>query len=265
VLPDPNLSEDAQNIVAEWVRNGGHLITIAGSAALNEFNQPASLGQKLSGDFLHKVAGGRDKAYGEYAKELYDFPSIGSVLLNGKKTDCVVIREELNGKDGKVLVRWENNRPAAVSYPVGKGVWTHIGFLPGASMARSARTAFLQSLVHRNKPALQHDQCEFAPELLTFYPSLMPEEMAARRIWTDRPGVEATLWEKKDRAAVLLADYGSGADKKVRVFLRSKVPWTECRSEEGERIPVRTENGVSVMEIPLASTRLLLLSGRNVK
>ena len=43
ILPDPNLSRSARKCVAEWVRNGGRLLTVAGSAALDEFNQPHRL------------------------------------------------------------------------------------------------------------------------------------------------------------------------------------------------------------------------------
>lgn len=259
-LPDPNLTEKAQILVADWVKKGGHVITIAAGASLNEFNMPSALGDKLIPGYLAKRKGDRNKAYGEYAPELYTkFKPVGKVMIREKETDFVLIREELNEKNGNIICRWENQKPAAVTYPVGKGKWTHIGFLPGTAMARSAAPVFMKSLKHLRKPALQHEQCEFAPELLALYPSLIPEAMAARKIWTDRPGVDCTLWQKANNGVILLADYGSGKVKNVTISLRTSQNWTSCTAENGKVYPFRKNNDLLSVTIPLASVEVLTL------
>lgn len=264
-LPDPNLLESLHGIVVDWVRRGGHLVTIAGSAAQNEFNLPASLGEKLVPGYLARRTGGRDKFYGEFAPELYNFKPVGNVSLKGRKTDFVLIREELEPKDGTVLLEWENRRPAAVEYPVGKGKWTHLGFLPGASMARSAQDAFRKSLRNLRRPELQHDQCAFAPELLTLYGSLIPSALRERKVWIDRPGVEAALWEDNASGALLLADYTDKKPKQICVRLKSGGKWAVCRREDGTELEIRNENGIQTIRLPFLSTEVLTLRKKGEK
>ena len=259
ILPDPNLSAPARKAVAEWVRNGGHLITFAESASLDEFNQPHRLQEDLQCGLADKVIAPRGMHYGEYNPDLFDkAKAVGIVEQNGTKIKCVIAREDL-AAEGTILAKWDNGSTAAAERKVGKGCWTHLGYLPGPSLARSASEVFQESMKHYWEQEKQADQCEFAPELLTLLPSLLKEETAARQISVNRPGVTASLFVHHKKGAVILADFGSKETKKVQVHLPGG-RWTKCKTEDGLVLPIRENGKEQIVETDLGSTLVLFLT-----
>jgi hypothetical protein len=88
------------------------------------------------------------------------------------------------------------------------------------------------------------------------------EPKLPRPILINRIGVDATFFEKKDRgsAVMLLADYTDGAEKKVSVSLATAGTYSRCEDESGRNLPVRRENGRTIIEnIPLSVSAVLML------
>ncbi len=265
ILPDPNLSRSARKCVAEWVRNGGRLLTVAGSAALDEFNQPHRLQTDLNAGLSDKVKISRGMSYGEYDPVLFRKSACGRLTsVSGKPLDCFIAREELLAENGdRVLASWENGAAAAVERKIGKGTWIHLGFLPGAAAARSSSAVFLESMKHYWQPELQADQYSLAPELMAFCTSLFPEEMNARRIYADRIGIETALFENGKKGAVILSDWHSSGRKTVRVFLPRGV-WQSCRTEDGAETALRTDSqGIQYFDTELTVSQVLFLNREN--
>lgn len=260
-VTDPNLPHRTRLRLLEWVKNGGHLITIAGTGARDEAN--------CDDNFLHGLAGSSDAVrtiakrgldYGEFDSKLYSLAPTGTVDWHKTRLEPVVAREELHIAGAEILASWENGNPAVIQKIIGKGHWTHVGFLPGTALARSASESFLKSLKTRYGSE-QHDQCEFSPALIAFYGDLCPEAIAERPVVVSRKGVDAASFELPQRAAVLLADYTSPVEKTVSVELKFSRLFSKCKTDAGVQLPVEHLTGgiLRVNNIPLATSQVLFL------
>jgi hypothetical protein len=258
---DPNLPRQTRIRLMEWVKNGGHLITVAGAGVRDEANCDTNFLHELTGDAdAVQTIARRGVDYGEFEPKLYSMAPVGTVDFRTTKIEPAVAREELQIPGAEILAYWENGKAATIQKTVGKGCWTHVGFLPGTALARSASEAFLKSLKTRLGNE-QHDQCEFSPALIAFYGELCPEAMEERSVTVSRKGVDAASFELPDRAAVLLADYTSSKEKTVSVELKFSRSFTKCQTEAGMQLQVKRLNkgALRVENIPLATSQVLFL------
>ena len=147
VAPSLNvLPKDLAEHLAEYVRNGGHLVLGPRSGMKDEFN--GLLPQRQPG-FLADALGGRVEQY--YALEK-DFPLSGS----WGSGNASIWAEQLKSAstDGEVLLKygksngWLDDQPAVITRPYGKGHITYIGaVLDDTLMAAAAKWMVSQANV----------------------------------------------------------------------------------------------------------------------
>jgi len=132
-----NLSKDASEKLAEWVKSGGTLVTMAGAGAKDEFNRPMGMLESIL-----------PAAYGKL-DVFQPFQSLwnarGGILSlspkehvtmakNGAKLAVLSVKQELLPKPGsQILGTFANGSAAIVMKKSGKGTVCEYGFLPGLS------------------------------------------------------------------------------------------------------------------------------------
>ena len=257
-LTDPNLGGNARRAVADFVRGGGTLITIAAAAARDECNMPLALEREFGLPECGKTILDRTRPYGEYNQDLYQFPVIGTATIGDASIDCVVSRVQWAVNAGKVLGKWEDGSCSAVEYRIGQGRWIALGFLPGASLAQSASEKFLVSLGTR-RGGHQHDQCSFDSGILQLYLTLVPELADSRQVWAQYPGIEVSLYENEGSGCVLLGNYAGEAISAVRITLRTSRRYRSAETENGVNLVLRKESHGYSFEVSLPSTALVFL------
>ncbi len=130
-ITGPDVPEGGQQAVLEWVRRGGTLVLSPGAACWNRYHEP------------HRVlfeASGVPRA--EVPRRFYNYllsePWAGSGQGPQGRFRYVGPRAKLAGTKGQVVARFDDDQsPAVVVAPVGKGRVVQFAWFPGLSYWRS--------------------------------------------------------------------------------------------------------------------------------
>jgi hypothetical protein len=264
-ITDPNVPQDAQKAIIDWVRAGGVLFTVAEAAARNEFNDPASIIDELSGSVQStSMTNKSPSAWGEYSEEVYTFKPLDSVewLSDNMQIqfEAVARKETINIPGSSVLARYRDGSPAAVSFRAGEGLAVHVGTSPAAALARTAAESFQNDIAHLREPSLQIDQRHLDPGIMKLY--LYPANLAGiqRKLVISKSGVDATFYETPDGAVVIMADYDLPRLKNVTVDAKFSFDYETCTTEAGAVLPVVHKDGRTIIpNVELGTSEVLFL------
>lgn len=149
-VTDANISDVAQSAIINWVKAGGVLCTVSGAAVRNEFNQPSSIWDKLTGKTgVIKNSGDKPTAYSEYTPELYKLSKLDEVTWEKGKQfqfEVAAARDKINIPNAVKYASFGNGDPAAIALQYGKGWAVHLGFLPAVTLARKNTASYLHDI-----------------------------------------------------------------------------------------------------------------------
>ncbi|MCX7705396.1 MAG: beta-galactosidase trimerization domain-containing protein [bacterium] len=155
VITDPNISQDTQKKIAEWVSKGGKLISVVGAGNWDEYNQPCSILNNVFGIRQPKMITQDDwlkwsSAFCSTAVSKFGYKEMGNIIISdeqgnetgitvwGANIDCVPL-------SCKVLFRYDDDKPAVFYNRYGKGEAILIGALLGESYVRKHWNPLLKS------------------------------------------------------------------------------------------------------------------------
>lgn len=220
----PNLRRDAAVRVQEWVRTGGTLWTDALGLSRDEANQPATALADLLGLGKRKLESwGSVPAY--HATALLPLKETavpahaslswksGGVWGTGDARGAVG-REALTPKDGDVLAKFADGKPAVVRRKVGKGEVVVVGLWAGLTYSAKVRRAEFEMRT-------DFDQ---AVRALIVAPALA--RRAYRPVVPAEPLVEAVLLKNDRRRSIALINWGYRHDRTLQTVkdLRVALP-----------------------------------------
>ncbi len=256
-LLDAHLDPPARAALAEWVRAGGVLFSIAGAGLRDGLDAPGGvLDDLLPAGSTIELVESPALAYSEIRK-LAEQPRLGLARFGagaaGFDLELVGSREKLAVPGAEVLAATAEGEPAVIRFASGKGTVIRVGTMLGAARARSADPPFANPVAH--------DARRYDEQLDTIY--LMPLEIAGidPPLRVSPPGIDATYFHDDRQAVVLLANYRTAGELEAEVRLRLPRPVTRCETLAGEALPVRTEGEWTVIDkVPVAPTQALFLT-----
>ena len=142
ILTDRHVSRAASQKIADWVNAGGQLMTTSGAGMFDELNQPNTILRGIRGIRTAQLIV-PDNAQVEMVKQ--DLPFVASVatvkfpMAANAKTKTATfpvyaVRDKLTLADKTAtMAQFNDNTPAVLYRPHGKGAVGHFAFLPGLS------------------------------------------------------------------------------------------------------------------------------------
>jgi hypothetical protein len=132
---EPDIPEEYQKELANWVERGGTLVAISNAGAMDRYDDPSTILAGLRG--VHSPE-----------RERVLVPNLGAVNAAGKVRAGSVEATAWGARDtllkvatDEVVARFEDNSPAITRRSVEKGTVAHFAWLPGLSYAKSSSTA----------------------------------------------------------------------------------------------------------------------------
>lgn len=256
-LLDPHLDPPARAALAEWVRAGGVLWSVAGAGLRDGLDAPGGvLDDLLPAGSTIELVESPVIAYSEIRK-LAEQPRLGLARFGsgdaGFDLELVGSRERLAVAGAEALAATTEGEPAVIRFAAGKGTVIRVGTMLGAARARSAEPPFSNPVAH--------DARRYDEQLDTIY--LLPLEIAGleRPLQVSPAGIDATFFHDDRQAVVLLANYRTAGPLEAEVRLRLPRPATGCETLSGEALPVRTEGAWTVIDrVPVSPTQAVFLT-----
>ncbi len=197
-LTEPDVPEEAQHGVAEWVKAGGTLVTVSGAAAQDRYNEPCKV--------LSDATGVREEPRQRMnIADISDLKDVARGKGQAGEFGALGIRGKIIGQPGEVIASFDNGTPAVVRKKVERGNVVHFAWMPGLSYRRSATgtkdqlpTGFSESLRRYITMPLKLAGVQApvsASVAMVETPMLVSEKGAALTIlnWTGEPIEKLTL------------------------------------------------------------------------
>ena len=127
-VTEPDVPAEFQKGLAEWVKQGGTLVTVSGAAASDRYDEPCAILADATG--IHEERRQRLLIPG-HAADLK--PAAKGKAAHGAFASIGVAGKMKAPPDAAVLARFDNGIPATVHRKVGKGQAVHFAWFPGMS------------------------------------------------------------------------------------------------------------------------------------
>lgn len=243
-LTEPNVPEEAQQKLAEWVRQGGVLFTTSQAATLDRYDLPCAVLDPVRG--VREEGGGGKVVFGNAWDAGLDERHTGALGAG----PCVAARGKLMVKDAEVISAYKNGSPAATRKRHGQGVAIHAGFLPGIS--------YLRTLVPKAGRFPEPGADSAAARAFI----LAPVEIAGvrRPVEVDRPMVEAPALVSDQGLAVTLLNWSNEAQKSVKLRIRTERPARSVSSALGSKVAHAVAGGCLEATLDVETVDVLLVN-----
>jgi Beta-galactosidase trimerisation domain len=242
----PNIPEEGQRGLVDWVKAGGTLITVKGTGQRDRYDEPC--------DVLSQGLGikefPRDRVLVANANAL---KSVGTVDGGLGSVEAVGARGKFATADGDVRAKFEDGTPAILERKVGKGRAVHFAWLPGLSYWKSATT------VKDKMPA------GFSAALLILIAGPADEAVRerlpviVRGPMTDRPQVETPLLLSDKGAAVTLLNWSGENIDELNVAVRLPFKVKSVESVKRGRLTFQETKDGATITLPLGAVDVVTL------
>ncbi len=248
-LNGEHLRRDVAEKIRDWVNAGGHVWADAGAATRDEADDRM--------DVLDTVFGGRQRAVlrkyplsvGYYVAKTPD-AEMGEVTWKdgpwgeGFSTPSILKRSVLELAEGKVVARFDDGSPAAVTHTFGKGKSMLLCYSAGFTYSRFYRT---------DKREQRYDETD-----RKVVSQFALDAGVRRPVRVSRPGVEATLLKSKKGLALSLLDQFETAPEVTIEFDLVKPP-TSVRSVKNGELRFRHEDGKLSFDVKIENLDVVLV------
>ena len=136
-LTEPNVPRQAQQGIADWVRQGGTLVTVSNASTRDRYDEDCDALAKAIGIPFAR----RDRILVPNAKTLRNITHGDTPVgtLNAAETlNAVGVRDNIGVPDNLVVAKFNDGSPAIIRKTVGQGTAFHFPWLPGISYWKSA-------------------------------------------------------------------------------------------------------------------------------
>ena len=222
ILADRHVSRAASQKIADWVKAGGQLMTTAGAGMFDELNQPNTI--------LRGIRGIRDaqliapaNAQIEMVKQdlpfvapvaTVQFPMAADAKTKPATFPVYAAREKITLADKTApLAQFNDNTPAVLYRPHGKGAVGHLAFLPGLSYFAPATPKVPVDRGTHADASAHLIPTEFDPIVAKLL------QTPNRHITCSETLVEANIIDSPKGSVVILSNWSSGPVENLQVTL----------------------------------------------
>ncbi len=239
-LTEPDVPEEFQKGLVEWVRSGGILVTVPGAGRHDRY-----------GDACHILADLDSNGETPYPRtqiaNLASLRQVGTLKLGAGTAPAFGARAELGQPGNKPIAMFDDNAAATVRTVAGKGSVTHFAWFPGISYARTATTA---------KGRLPSGYSDLIREAIV---TPAREAGVSPPVITDHAIVETPLLISDAGAAVTLLNWNNEPIEKLMMTVRVPFIVKSVQSVSAGAIPFTVEAGEVHFSLPLRSADIVSL------
>lgn len=239
-LTAPNVPEEHQRGLVEWLRGGGTLVTVTGAAARDRYDEPCG----VLADAVGFRETDRERLIVADTKAL---AKSGTAATEQGTLAAVGPRGGFAADPAGVTLRFDDGRPAIVERAVGSGKLVHFAWMPGLSYWASA-DGTADGMPAGFSGAIRER-------------IVRPAVAAGVRppVETDRPLVETPLLVSERGAAVTLLNWTGAPVAALRVAVATPFAVGSVESVRHGRLEFTREAGRVSVSLPLAGADILLL------
>lgn len=290
-LTDTHLSLEAQNSLARWVYNGGHLFIGVSAGEHDELNRSSSLLNKITG--IHSKINKVDKSAravvrgmgGEIWTSDINFSEEDAVILevlekvkadSGFEINAYGKTERLNFENSEtdydVIASFEDNTPAIIKVNIGSGKVYKSAICLGASYANSANPGFNEFIDVDLYPydsvisgRTAHYKQNFDLDLTNLL--LMPatQKNIYRSIKCSKEGLDINYFEnyENDSAIILIANYSKSATDGVKIEIEMSKQYKNVKIKYKDDFSYEWYENRLCMETRMNSIQVIHLTNKN--
>ncbi len=239
-VTEPNVPREAQSGMLAWVREGGTLVTVAGAAARDRYDEPCDVFRTGSGI----AEAPRTRLLVADTRAL---PEVGHGRGSQGEFTALVVRSRLEEPAEGVVARFEDGTPAVVQRPLGRGRVVHFAWMPGLSYWKSWTTTRDRLPVGFSEPIRRW----------ITWPTTLAEVQPP--VAVDRPLVEAPLLVCEGGAALTLLNWTGEPVQRLAVSLRVDFPVQSVESVRHGAVAFVQRDGRVEFATPLDAADIVLL------
>ncbi len=239
-LTEPDLPAENARGLAEWVRAGGTLATVAGAGSGDRYGQPCRVLSDLTGI----VEAHRPRLLIEKTRDL---PTAAEGTGDRGSFAAAGIVGQLSGTGFVVRATFSNGAPAIVERACGAGRVLHFAWMPGMSYLNSSREA------------LDGLPVGFSKSIRAWIAEPLALADTRSPVTASIPMVETPLLLSDKGAAITLLNWTGARQEAVTLTVR--LPFAPARAKAvkaGDLALSRTEQGVS-FTLPLGAADIVML------
>jgi hypothetical protein len=240
-VTEPNVPAERQSGLADWVRQGGMLVTVSGAASKDRYNEPC--------DTLARATG-----IAEQPRERMLVADVRKLNVVGKASGKIgemaavgVLGRVSPGADATVHAAFEDGSPAIVERPVGSGHAYHFAWMPGMSYLPSATG--------------KADGLEIGFSQPIRDAIVQPVRLAQVRlpVSVDRPMVQGSMLLSDKGAAVTVLNWTGEAQPSVAMAVRVPFAVKSARAVKAGELAVKPIDGGVEVQLPLGAADIVML------
>jgi len=130
-VTEPDVPEENQRGLIEWVKAGGILVTVSGAATRDRYDEPCRWIDEASG----VTEAPRKRLLIQQTRRL---PDLGTGQGTQGTFTVVGVRSKMTADRKHVEATFDDGSPAVVNCPVGKGRRIHFAWMPGLAYWKSS-------------------------------------------------------------------------------------------------------------------------------
>jgi hypothetical protein len=242
-VTEPNVPEENQRGLVEWVSGGGTLVTVSGAAARDRYDEPCNVLAEFTG--LREQP--RDRlpvpdlaALQEAAKGKGEFGEFVAVGVRGTFAGPPPA-------DSQVSATFADGSPAVVSRAAGKGRVIHFAWLPGLSYAKSSAGT------------KDHLPVGFSESIRRLITSPVERSGATGPVRASVEMVETPVLLSDKGAAVTLLNWTGDPVAKLDLDVQSPFDVRSIESVKHGALPVNKVPGGVRISLPLGAADIVLI------
>jgi len=237
-VTEPNIPAELQASLAEWVKGGGTLVTVASAGSRDRFDEPCSV--------LAKVTGIVEKPHERVL--IASLATLKEVAKHAKGDfSAIGVRTSVETAKEDVVLKFADDAPALIRRTVGKGQVVHFPWLPGLSYMKSSTTT-KDGLPSGFSSALR----DLIVEPVTTAKVQLP-------IIVDQVMIETPLLLSKEGAAVTVLNWTGEKQKEVTLTIRVPFKVKKLESVKQGKLGFKEVEGGIQTTMPLGNVDILLV------